>query len=524
MVLICLTANHKNASFDLLERLAVDPGTIAQRITSHDERLAGAVVVATCNRFEAYIDVDEPAEGFEQRALEATVDAIRRSTDLESDELTGTLDMHVGRGAAEHLFAVAAGLESVVVGEGEIAGQVRRALEGARAAGTTSSDLERAFQRASQTSRGVKNSTPIGRAGRSLVRLALDLAESRVEDWSAVRVLLVGTGAYAGASLAAIADRGATDIGVYSPSGRGERFAARHGIRLVEHDDFAREAASAGLVVTCTTASGSVLDAEILENGRRAIGLTHPHVSAPHVAPAAAGPVTAAVTIIDEGTEATITAVRVDDANTDDASTDAANTDADAPSTGRHGAAPHAPAHLAAADGAADECPVPSGRQLVIDLGLPRNVDPSVATVHGVELLDLETIRIHAPLEELQATDDARRIVSRAAEKYTTVSDEMTLTPAVIALRQHVFGILDAEIDRARSRGDDDGRTEQALRHLAGVLLHTPMVRARDAAHAGDHERYVDALDALFGIDASLSLADDRGRAAPGETAAPDTA
>jgi glutamyl-tRNA reductase len=494
-VLICLTANHKNASFDLLERLAVDPGTIAQRITSHDESLAGAVVVATCNRFEAYIDVDEPATGFEQRALEATIDAIRRSTDLESAELTGTLDMHVGRGAAEHLFAVASGLESVVVGEGEIAGQVRRALERARAAGTTSSDLERAFQRASQTSRGVKNSTPIGRAGRSLVRLALDLAESRVEDWSAVRVLLVGTGAYAGASLAAIADRGATDIGVYSPSGRGERFAARHGIRLVEQADFAREAANSGLVVTCTTASGSVLDADILEAGRRELGMEHPHVA----------PATAAVTIVDERTDETVAAVLVDDVPGDVSG--AASARHAAPASVSASVPAHALPHVdAAVDDA--ECPVPSGRQLVIDLGLPRNVDPSVASVHGVELLDLETIRIHAPLEELQATDDARRIVSRAAEKYTTVSDEITLTPAVVALRQHVFGILDAEIERARSRGDEDGRTEQALRHLAGVLLHTPMVRARDAAHAGDHERYVDALDALFGIDASLTSAE----------------
>ncbi|RWZ67964.1 glutamyl-tRNA reductase [Labedella populi] len=482
-MLICLTANHKNASFDLLERLAVDPGTIAQRITSHDESLAGAVVVATCNRFEAYIDVDEPATGIEQKALEATVDAIRRSTDLESDELTGTLDMHIGRGAAEHLFAVASGLESVVVGEGEIAGQVRRALERARAAGTTSSDLERAFQRASQTSRGVKNSTPIGRAGRSLVRLALDLAESRVEDWSGVRVLLVGTGAYAGASLAAIADRGATDVGVYSPSGRGERFAARHGIRLVEAADFAREAALADLVVTCTTASGSVLDASILEQGRREIGAEHTVVAAHGTVGESAPlhPVTASVSVVDPATESTVAEVVLDEDG--GAPSDGANTHADDATT--------CPAHVA--------------RQLVIDLGLPRNVDPSVASVHGVELLDLETIRIHAPLEELQATDVARRMVSRAAEKYTTVSDEITLTPAVVALRKHVFGILDAEIDRARSRGDEDGRTEQALRHLAGVLLHTPMVRARDAAHAGDHERYIDALDALFGIDVSLS-------------------
>ena len=96
-----------------------------------------------------------------------------------------TFDFVHGNAVAGHLFSVASGLESVVVGEGEIAGQVRRSLERARTEGTTTPELERLFQRASQTSRRVKNETGIGSEGRSLVRLALDLAESRITDWAA---------------------------------------------------------------------------------------------------------------------------------------------------------------------------------------------------------------------------------------------------------------------------------------------------------------------------------------------------
>ena len=112
-------------------------------------------------------------------------------------------------------------------------------LEQARSEGTTTPDLERLFQSASQTSRRVKNETGIGAEGRSLVRLALDLAESRVTDWAQTRVLLVGTGRFAGAALAALRDRGVTDVRVHSPSGRGTKFAHNHGIEAVPRDGFA---------------------------------------------------------------------------------------------------------------------------------------------------------------------------------------------------------------------------------------------------------------------------------------------
>lgn len=420
----------------------------ANGILERHESVSGAVVVATCNRFEAYLEVDEPSGSSPLPAVYAAIDAVSASTGVPVETLRDTLEVVDGNGVAEHLFAVTSGLESVVVGEGEIAGQVRRSLEFARAAGTTSPELERLFQRASQTSRGVKNRTGIGSAGRSLVRLALELAESRIVDWADTRVLLVGTGRYAGASLAALRDRGATDIHVYSPSGRAQKFAVSHGIAAVQHRSFARETALADVIVTCTTAEEHVIDAAVLSAGLAQVGADH----------------------------------------------------ADRAATG----AGHAGAGVHAADAAGRICPTEATaavhRMLVIDLGLPRNVDPDVATVTGVELLDLETISLHAPLEELNATSSARELVGKAARKFSAVAEEQSLAPAVVALRKHVFGILDGEIERARKRGDDDGQTEAALRHLAGVLLHTPMVRSRELAREGGQDAYLAGLDALFGI------------------------
>ncbi len=113
----------------------------------------------------------------------------------------------------------------------------------------------------------VRNATALGRAGRSLVRLALDLADSRIADWSALRVLLVGTGSYAAATLAALRDHGASDISVYSPSGRGEEFALKHGIAHTPADAFAYAAAHADLVITCTSVEQPVVDAALLHRG-----------------------------------------------------------------------------------------------------------------------------------------------------------------------------------------------------------------------------------------------------------------
>jgi glutamyl-tRNA reductase len=413
-VLLCFTSSHRTAAFELLETLERNTEPVSRAIAARGEVINGSVVLATCNRFEAYLDIDESSTAPHTDAAEIVIDAVSAAAGIDADELRAASRVLGDADTAEHLFSVSSGLESVVVGESEIAGQVRRALEDARRAGTATRDLERLFQQASRTSRGVKNGTELQGAGRSIVRLALDLAESRVTDWADARVLLIGTGAYAGASLAALRDRGVGEVRVFSGSGRAARFARTHDVAAVEPDGLVEAIAVSDVVITCTVAPSIVVG----EDAVRA---------------AAATP----------------------------------------------GALP---------------------RRLIVDLGLPRNVDPAVARVDGVELLDLETIRIHAPLAELEATEDARALVGRAAADFAAQTAEQRVEPALVALRRHVFDVLDDEIERAKGRGDD-GSTEAALRHLAGVLLHTPSVRARELARTGEAEAFIAGAEALFGIE-----------------------
>jgi glutamyl-tRNA reductase len=409
-VLLCLTANHRNASFELLEKLSLAAPDAVTGLVDATESVRGAVVLATCNRFEAYLEI---VEGEAAAAADAVVDVMSRASNLPSSELRSAITVLSSDEVVTHLFAVTSGLESVVVGEDEIAGQVGRALKRARIDGTTSGDLEQLFQRATQTSRGVKTRTSVGGAGRSLVRLALELASSRVPDWSLARVLIVGTGQYAATTVAAVRDRGATMLTVFSPSGRGDAFGAKYGLAVQR--DLAGAMLDADVVITCTSS-----------------------------------------TVI--GTSAIIGAER----------------------------------------------------RLVIDLGMPRNVDPAIVSLPGIELLDLEIISLHAPVEELTATADARELVSDAAARY---SAERGIEPAIVALRTHIFELLDQEIERAAKRGAG-AETEAALRHLASVLLHTPSVLGRRAALEGHGQDFVDGLEAVFGVSSEIATEDPQANAA----------
>lgn len=411
-MLLCITANHQNASFDLLERLSLRAADAAVTLVEASDSVRGAVVLATCNRFEAYLDAPDDRG---VAAIEETIEAMTKASGVEADALRQVVTIHDGVRAVRHLFAVSSGLESVVIGEDEISGQVRRALDQAREAGTSSPELERVFQRAKQTSRGVKTQTALPGAGRSLVRLALQLASSRITDWAQTRVLIVGTGQYAATTVTALRDKGATDLRVYSSTGRAAAFATKYGLHA--ESSLSDAIGASDVVITCTTAL--VVTESSIPNAKR---------------------------------------------------------------------------------------------RIIIDLGLPSNVAVEVSTLPGVEMLDLETISLHAPLEELNATQDARALVGQEAARFTA---DRNIEPTIVALRSHIFDLLDGEIARARARGAGD-ETEAALRHLAGVFLHGPSVRARDLASEGRANEFINGLEAVYG----LSAAADEHDAESGENAA----
>ena len=269
MVLLSLAASHHDLDLDVLERLSSDVQAVASELvgSSAHRSVSGAVVLATCNRFELYLEVDDAAHT--PAALDGASDAVAARSGYSVSQVAEHLRVRTGTDAAAHLFSVASGLDSMVVGEREIAGQVRRALTSARRDHTTTSGLESLFQAASRVSRTVESRTGLGATGRSVVGVALDIAEQHLPDWSAVRCVLIGTGSYAGASLAALKARGARDIRVYSASGRAGTFAAARGVRsLPASADLAAEVSDVDLVVACSGAAGAVLGVDALAAAR----------------------------------------------------------------------------------------------------------------------------------------------------------------------------------------------------------------------------------------------------------------
>ncbi len=426
-MLFSLAASHKTADFSALERLS-EAGTVTPRalVEAHAD-IRGAVVLATCNRLEVYLDLNDTAESTFVDPVASVVEVLAAAARISPADLRSMIRYTHGLAAVQHLFAVTSGLESVVVGEDEIAGQVRRAFHESRGTDAASSSIETVFQRALEASREVRATTGLGVAGRSVVRVAADLASEVIPEWSGARVLLVGTGRYAAASLAALRERGVSDIRVYSVSDWGAQFADGHDLPLVTRPSYPVEAARADVIVACTRARHHVLDAATLEAGRAAIAASQE-----------GGP------------------------------------------------------------------RLPEG-QVVIDLGMPRNVHPDVARVGGVTLIDLESVRFHAPHDDLASLDHAHAVVDNATHRFSSSARVRDLAPGLAALREHVFALVDAEVDRSRARGGHTQEVEEALRHLASVLLHQPMARSRALADKGEADAWIEGLSAVFGIESDPS-------------------
>lgn len=271
-MLTVLGASHHDLELTQLERIASDPAAVGaglvELVRGPDSPATGAVLLSTCNRLEIYLD----ARRFHD-ALAAATELIARSAGLAASDAGSLLRVRVGAPVAAHLFAVASGLDSMVVGEAEIAGQVSRALRSAQLERTASPALHQLFQIASRTSKNVTTVTGLGAAGRSIVSVALDIALGRTDTDRApdgrlpqlrgpglTRATIIGTGAYARVVAAELARRGVDDLSVYSPSGRAKAFAERHGAVPVEEGQLVDALAEADLVVTCSGSAAPALD------------------------------------------------------------------------------------------------------------------------------------------------------------------------------------------------------------------------------------------------------------------------
>jgi len=465
VVLLSLTASHREMDLDALERLSSGYASVGRAVVGPCSPVQGAVVISTCNRFEVYLDVEAPLTGPALRhATEHVAELIASASGISTDTAVASFTVRTASEAVDHLFAVASGLDSMVIGEREIAGQVKRALEVAREQATTSKTLELLFQTASRTSKLVGRSTELGSAGRSIVRLALDLAAGSLPGWRQVRTVLIGTGSYAGATVAALRGRGVQDVRVYSQSGRAQRFAQGHDVAAVGAGEEALVAAlaDADLVVSVSGARGRGLGRGVL------------HADAVARAQAVRAQ-----------------AVRAQVAQTSGACAPGARTPA-----------ADAPAEHDARTG--------PGPLVILDLALHRDVDPAVRALGGVVLHDLQDLKAHVPATARAVVDHARAIVDDAVQGFLDHQVGREADAAVVALldeaERQVQSEVDAEVARRgaelAARGEVDAlgrpaepdedevdRIARDVRRRVHTALHQRIAAARADAVARARER-----------------------------------
>jgi len=383
MRLVLVGTSHHHAPVELRERVAFDRG----QAHALAERLGAAVCLSTCNRTELYIETEDAD------------DAERRSAEILS-ELEPALYRLRDHAAALHLFRVAAGLDSLVPGEGEILGQVRAAHE----SGTPGTLLDRVFRHALHSGRKVRAQTAIGESPASVSSAAAALAEQVFGDLDGCAVLLVGAGKVSGQAARNLRTRGARIA--FIADSKTDR------ARLEE------ELARADVVVSSTSAPGFVLDAATVERARR-------------------------------------------------------------------------------------------GRQLLlIDLAVPRDLDPAIHELDGCYLYDIDDLQ--AIVAETLAgrrseAERAEAIVSAEAEKFHEWQASLDVVPAIASLRARAEEIREQELAKAEgmlARLDDGQRraVESITAQIVNKLLHLPTVRLKQAAAAADGVIYADAVRHLFGL------------------------
>jgi glutamyl-tRNA reductase len=275
VTLLVLGISHRSAPLRVLDGVALsreEADRLAADLTASDA-VSEAIVLATCNRVEVYADVQRF-----HPAVATTVDLLAKASGADRAVLLDHSYVHFDSAAVAHLFAVAAGLDSMVVGEAQILGQVRAALTRGQECGTAGRELNASVQRALRVGKRVHAETGIDRSGVSIVSVALDAAAEIVGGLPAQQVLVVGAGSMGALATTTLAARGATGTVVANrTSEAAERLAATvEGGRAVGLAALSQEIGRADVAIFCTGATDTVVDADFVSAART--GAAHPLV------------------------------------------------------------------------------------------------------------------------------------------------------------------------------------------------------------------------------------------------------
>jgi glutamyl-tRNA reductase len=417
MPVLALGVSYRAAPVELLERLTIpeEQEPKAYRRLQGLESIRESVILSTCNRVEVYADVTAYHQGFLDLKRFLT-----EQSEVPVDQLAEPLYSHYEDDASEHLFAVASGLDSMVLGEPQIMAQVRAAFRRADAEGAAGPALTDLFRRAVRAGRRVRAETAIGASPAAFVDAGAELAAEHLGGLRGRSVLVIGAGDMGALAVRALRDRGVGEVVVLSRRPhRAERLAATIGGRHGSMDEIEAALSGAELVVSSTGSTGSVVHAPMVRRAR--------------------------------GGQA--------------------------------------------------------GRTFVLDLAVPRDVDPEVAVVRGVALADIDDLRDVVARRRGQIAAEVGRatgIVAEETRRYAVARRAARLAPLIEALHARGEAIRAEEVRRIAGRlgTERDRRAVDALtRRIVRRLLHEPVTRLKDRAGRGVGEDSARALAELFGLE-----------------------
>jgi glutamyl-tRNA reductase len=418
MAVLALGISFRRAPIDLLERLAFNEDDLvkAYRHASELDGIDEAVVLSTCNRVEVYGSVASYHAGF--LALKRLLTETRG---VAEEQLSDALYAHWERDAVDHLFSVAGGLDSMVLGETQIQSQVREALrlaDGEQLAGTR---LKGLFHAATRTGRRIRQETSLGAAPDAFVGRGASLAEEVLGSLSGRSVVVIGAGTMASFAVKHLRRQGVGSVRILNrslPHARAlaERTDADHG----DLDALPAMLRDADLVVSATGATGAVVFADMVRAAR----------------------------------------------------------------------------------------PAPAAPLVLLDLAVPRDVEPEAGSLPGVTLIDVDALRDRGGAVEDDAIAQAREIVSEEVRRFVVRRRGDELAPLIRALRRRGDTVLHGELERQAGRlhdltPDERAAVEALARGIVAKLLHDPIVALKERSEPGSGRTHAKLLAELLGLDPS---------------------
>ncbi|MCD9200063.1 glutamyl-tRNA reductase [Aeromicrobium wangtongii] len=418
MSVLVVGMSHKSAPIDVLEHASLDSEAAVKlsHLVLDAPYVSESVVISTCNRVEIYVE----AERF-HGAVEEVSRLLAELSGLDRDEFVRHVYVHFDEAAVAHLFGVAAGMDSMILGESQILGQVRDALHSAQAESTVGSALNALFQQALRIGKRGHAETGIDRLAPSIVTAGLDAAGAAV-DAADTRFLVAGAGTMASLAVRTLIDRGVEPHRIMVANRTYERahnLVATFGVSAVRWQAMDVELAAADVLISCTGASGVVFDRDRIVTAR-------------------------------------------------------------------------------------------GGRPTsLIDLALPRDIDPAVSELDNVDLVDLMVLsQLAANAELADDVAQVRTIVESEVRTFLAAKAASHITPTVVALRTMATEIVASEQARIESRlpnltDAERADVRKALHRVAEKLIHAPTVRVQQLIDGPEDLTYADALADLFALDQS---------------------